>query len=182
MLCITRNNSSFSSARQARAATVSIWSQVVICSTPKGRFVVSELCGTALARREHNDRHSSAIGRFGAPAGKADVVRFCAELYVCYECRESNRGDDADAGQAAFRRAKPAGGGDHSRRNRAPPHLPAIAGRAGQAQPFDTGESARRTPSIHPGDHRAAGAGARRLLAQGPGRAGGPGQRRRSTR
>src|SRR3979409_1807319 len=44
-------------------------------------------------------------------------------------------GENADAGQAAFRRAEPAGGGDHSRGNRAPPHLAPDAGRAGQTQP-----------------------------------------------
>src|SRR5258708_24663535 len=72
---------------------------------------------------------------------------------------ESSRGDDADAGQAAFRRAKPAGGRDHPRGNRAPSHLPAIAGRAGQAQPFDAREGARRAPSVYTGDHGAARTG-----------------------
>ncbi len=42
-----------------------------------------------------------------------------------------------------------------------------IAGRTGQAQPFDPGEGAGRPPSVYAGDHGAARAGARRLPAQG---------------
>ena len=56
-----------------------------------------------------------------------------------------------------------------SRRTRPPPHLAPDAGRAGQAQPFDAGKGARRPQAVYARHHGAAGAGARRLPAQGPG-------------
>src|SRR6516165_8036097 len=80
-----------------------------------------------------------------------------------------SRVNHVDAGQAAFRRAKPSGGGNRARGDRASPHLPAVARQAGEAQPFDPRESAGRPASVHACNDGAAGAGAWRLLAQGIG-------------
>ena len=130
--------------------------------------------------REHNDRQcSAAAGR--RPAWRGAAVRAAAVL--CGNVRllgwrgiEGSRDDVA--GQAAFRRAEPTGGGAGSRRTRPPPHLAPDAGRAGQTQPFDAGKSARRPQAFYARHHGAAGAGARRSPAQGQGaRGSGAGRR-----
>ena len=98
--------------------------------------------------------------------GRGGLVRFCAHLCGLVRWGAPNGRIDADAGQAAFRRAKPPDRRNHPRGNRAAPYLPAVAGRAGQAQPVDPGKSAGRPAAVHARDHGAAGAGARRVLAQ----------------
>ena len=98
--------------------------------------------------------------------GRGGLVRFCAHRCGLVRWGAPNGRIDADAGQAAFRRAKPPDRRNHPRGNRAAPYLPAVAGRAGQAQPVDPGKSAGRPAAVHARDHGAAGAGARRVLAQ----------------
>ena len=138
-----------------------------VASLPKRRLHRRSLCGSAALGGERDDRHCSAASAAAARRGRGGSVRFCADCASARASRDSTGGDDADARQAAFRRAEPAGGGDHPRGARAPPHLAPAAGRAGQAQHLDAGEGARRPPAVHARDHRAAGAGARRLAAQG---------------
>ncbi len=101
------------------------------------------------------------IGIVPPPAGRGRATvaeRFCAGL--CGIVRPARLAPMEpgvtmpDAGQAAFGRAEPADRGHHSRGDRPAPDLPAIAGRAGQAQPVDAGEGAGRPPPVHARHHR----------------------------
>src|SRR3974390_1831841 len=132
----------------------------------------------ALLRREAGERCGVLCGFVLDCASASVTIRephpYCSEFTANFGVGtlgglDWGRVNHADAGQAAFRRAKPSGGGNRARGDRASPHLPAVARRTGQAQSFDPRESAGRPTPVHACNDGAVGAGAWRLLAQGIG-------------
>ena len=126
-------------------------------------------------------RASAGKARFGAsrmignvrprpPARAAAAAAMCGFVLTCASARmaivRAGRTMQTPDKQLSAEQSR-ADRRDHPRGNRAPPHLPAGAGRTGQAQPVDAGKGAGRPPAVHAGDHGAAGAGARRVPAQG---------------